>query len=183
MRHFPQVTAHWPPTLKPVDGYKGTGPSEVWSPSGLRVRSAIHYCTHVTATFDSVHQRFDYFGSDANVCARLESCACGGQVVMTIETQQRLMSDPKFDEPQVGLHGKSLKDVLVIRPFAYAVYLKGISQPVNLVTALPFMLAARRFQYQRKQQAGPAEWGGGDLSVQDVLTSSNDVSSELTEVS
>ena len=65
--------------------FKGSGPDTVWN-RALRVRIGIHLCHEVAPTYDSVHQRYDYYGPDVNVAARVESVACGGQIVMTGDT-------------------------------------------------------------------------------------------------
>eukprot|EP00760_Papus_ankaliazontas_P026476 PhM_4_TR3042/c1_g3_i1/m.45452 len=69
--------ATWPDTMQFIEGV-GEGTKELWN--GLRVRIGLHYGHSVAPQFDAIHQRYDYYGHDVNVSARVESETMGGQI-------------------------------------------------------------------------------------------------------
>eukprot|EP00744_Colponema_vietnamica_P003297 GILI01005074.1.p1 GENE.GILI01005074.1~~GILI01005074.1.p1 ORF type:complete len:898 (+),score=126.52 GILI01005074.1:189-2696(+) len=66
----------------PAEEYK-----KLWS--GLRVRVGIHY-DEGEIVLDPVSERYDYYGTVANVAARVEASAHGGQVVITDDVARAL---------------------------------------------------------------------------------------------
>ena len=91
---------------------------------GLRVRIGLHYCTDLHPTYEPLQQYYDYYGNDVNISARVESCAEGGQVLMTEETKDQLVLDEDFET--------LLGDDVVIELYNSSVTLKGVEKPVNL---------------------------------------------------
>ena len=87
---------------------RGAGPEEVWG-QGLRVRIGLHSCVEVSPTYDPVHQRYDYYGPDVNVTSRVQSCACGGEIMMTKETYE-ILTKPSREQPSDG-HRPNMSNV------------------------------------------------------------------------
>lgn len=150
----------------PAEGFKmvtptqGSGPSDVWNDQTLRVRVGIAWCTEVSASFDALHRRYDYYGPSVNLAARVEGCAGGGQVLMTGEALAALKAEPRFESalaPPEFVKGATTADTLqrsvAVTPFIMDAELKGISRSVDLYTVAPTRLAARQFDAaaRRKQ--------------------------------
>lgn len=125
--------ADWPTSLKYWKGDEGA--AGVWH--GLRVRAGVHWCTEVEPKLDSVHGRYDYYGHDVNVSARVESMADGGQTMMTQETFQKLTEDADFE---------MLCEEMSCIPFCRGAELKGVVGKVCLYSLVPLELAARQFK-------------------------------------
>eukprot|EP00760_Papus_ankaliazontas_P012253 PhM_4_TR15230/c0_g1_i1/m.80933 len=83
----------WPTSLQFVEGV-GLGPPEVWR--GLRVRMGIHAGPNVTASYDAIHQRYDYYGHDVNVSSRVQAEAVGGQVMLSAVVFEELSDLTEF---------------------------------------------------------------------------------------
>ena len=102
-------------------------------PSGfnypLRVRIGLHWCCDVNAQIDAVHGRYDYYGHDVNVCARVESQAEGGQILMSEATYEVLKGTEEF--------ALAISPDAVIIPFTIGAKLKGVSEPVTLIAMAP----------------------------------------------
>ena len=111
------------------------GPSDAWN--GLRVRIGVHHCLECDPQFDAVHGRYDYYGHDVNVSARVESMAQGGQILMTADTHKKLIEDPEFED-SIGCEA-------VVSKFATGVELKGVSEHVAMYSCAPTNLSLRRF--------------------------------------
>ena len=82
-------------------------------------RSLIKIGVHAGACFVvTLNERLDFFGSTVNIAARAQGEAHGGEVVVTLQVgneAQDLLADPK------------------LRGERFAVTLRGISAPVELV--------------------------------------------------
>jgi class 3 adenylate cyclase len=104
---------------------------------GLHVRMGVHLCQEVEAKFDVIHQRYDYYGHDVNMAARVESAAHGGQILMTAETTQALQDDEDFRA--------TLRDECHIQHVSKGLELKGVAEPVSMFSVIPKRLAVRRF--------------------------------------
>lgn len=95
----------------------------------LRVRIGLHWCQDVAAQRDRIHGRYDYYGHDVNVCARVEAQASGGQIMVTAETMKAIMDTEVYP--------------LIIAPDTITaivkrhVELKGVSECVNLYAMAP----------------------------------------------
>eukprot|EP00658_Telonema_sp_P-2_P080696 TRINITY_DN8086_c0_g3_i2.p1 TRINITY_DN8086_c0_g3~~TRINITY_DN8086_c0_g3_i2.p1 ORF type:complete len:641 (-),score=130.11 TRINITY_DN8086_c0_g3_i2:381-2303(-) len=133
--------ATWP---EPIKDWKGGHATEeeyahsttIWC--GLRVRIGLHYCREVEPKFDVIHKRYDYYGHDVNMSARVESMGQGGQILMTEDTHQILHDDPDF-ATMIG------DDAFIIR-FASGVELKGVSDKMTMYSMVPTPLMMRRFE-------------------------------------
>lgn len=145
------------PDFHMVTNTEGFGDAKAWDDRTLRVRIGVEYCTEATATYDSVHRRYDYYGPSVNRCARIEAAACGGQILLSRQTFEQLKSIPEFHDdpcPQVFRSVEVDEDAKVDRRgFDHfvavsdvgPVSLKGITDPVHLVSIVPRCLAGRRF--------------------------------------
>ncbi|KPI88296.1 adenylate cyclase-like protein [Leptomonas seymouri] len=146
------------PGFEMIENTEGRGDPQAWDKRTLRVRIGIEYCTDATAIYDSIHRRYDYYGPSVNRCARIESSACGGQILMSRQTFEQLKSIPEFhDEPasyifrSVKLSSpppkvdkRGLDHFIAVGDVGFAT-LKGIAQPVHLVSMVPRCLAGRQF--------------------------------------
>eukprot|EP00760_Papus_ankaliazontas_P026240 PhM_4_TR3018/c4_g3_i18/m.89626 len=83
----------WPEKMRLTEGC-GEGPPDVWN--GLRVRIGVHYGQSVAPQFDAIHQRYDYYGHDVNVAARVEAEAMGGQILMSEDIADALAKEPDY---------------------------------------------------------------------------------------
>ena len=95
----------------------------------LRVRIGLHWCQEINPRMDAVHGRYDYYGHDVNVCARVEAQAQGGQIMVTAETMDAIMDTDEYPlmiAPDV-VSGIVKRDVV----------LKGVSEKVNLFAMAP----------------------------------------------
>eukprot|EP00760_Papus_ankaliazontas_P000240 PhM_4_TR10040/c2_g1_i6/m.99238 len=104
---------------------------------GLRIKVGVHHAEVVRPQFDRVHHRYDYYGHDVNVTARVEANCKGGQVLVTAETLEVLKNHPDF--------ATLIEGAVNIRCYAKNVELKGVAEPVTLYCILPLDLAARWF--------------------------------------
>ena len=146
------------PGFQMVDNTEGRGDPAAWDDRTLRVRIGVEYCTDATATYDSIHRRYDYYGPSVNRCARIESVACGGQILMSRETFEQLKAIPAFHDepapyifrsvklpsPPPKVDNRGLDHFIAVNDVGFA-SLKGISQPVHLVSIVPRCLAGRQF--------------------------------------
>jgi class 3 adenylate cyclase len=102
---------------------------------GLRVRIGMH--TGVPeVVFDEVSKGYDYYGSDVNLAARIESVASGGQILVSNSVAAHVMAELK-----VAL-GPSTK-----------VQLRGFAEAVEVVHLVVLELPAERQQYTFKDMA------------------------------
>eukprot|EP00760_Papus_ankaliazontas_P026253 PhM_4_TR3018/c4_g3_i25/m.89632 len=85
--------ATWPEKMSFIEG-KGEGPRDRWN--GVRVRIGVHYGHSVTPQFDAIHQRYDYYGHDVNVSARVEGETLGGQILISDDMADALSKEPDF---------------------------------------------------------------------------------------
>eukprot|EP00658_Telonema_sp_P-2_P058291 TRINITY_DN4675_c0_g4_i1.p1 TRINITY_DN4675_c0_g4~~TRINITY_DN4675_c0_g4_i1.p1 ORF type:complete len:330 (+),score=47.08 TRINITY_DN4675_c0_g4_i1:91-1080(+) len=95
----------------------------------LRIRIGLHWCREVNPHLDRIHGRFDYYGHDVNVCARVEAQASGGQIMVTASTMTAIMNTDVYS--------------LLIAPDTIStiakrnVELKGVSDRVVLYVLAP----------------------------------------------
>jgi class 3 adenylate cyclase len=104
---------------------------------GLNVRMGIHHCVEVEPKFDVIHRRYDYYGHDVNMSARVQGAAQGGQILVTEETLSALQNDPDF-ESVLGAD-------CVAKHVSRAFELKGVAEPVSMYSVLPASIAHRAF--------------------------------------
>eukprot|EP00759_Apiculatamorpha_spiralis_P013491 PhF_6_TR2020/c1_g2_i1/m.3478 len=109
----------------------GSAASE-WN--GLRVRIGMH-TGEMTSQMDTVTARFDYYGSGVNLSARVESSACGGQVLCTDATWT--LAKPELEAS--GALSKMHVTELGERKF------KGIPVIIQVIQILPNSLSQRTF--------------------------------------
>ena len=95
----------------------------------LRVRIGLHWCQEVNPRMDRIHGRFDYYGHDVNVCARIEGQALGGQILVSSETMDAITETDDFPL----LIAPDSMSVIVKRD----VELKGVSERVTLFALAP----------------------------------------------
>ncbi|CAD2222938.1 Adenylate and Guanylate cyclase catalytic domain containing protein, putative [Angomonas deanei] len=150
MRHLPIA-----PGFKALGNEVGGGDPNAWSNQTLRVRIGIEHCTQATATYDTIHRRYDYYGPSVNQCARIEAAAAGGQILMSRDTFKALKAVPAFhDEPcpahlrDVSGNGsvdeKGLDHFVAVGDVGKA-KLKGIKKEVRLLSLAPLCFAGRDF--------------------------------------
>ncbi|CAD2222089.1 Adenylate and Guanylate cyclase catalytic domain containing protein, putative [Angomonas deanei] len=151
MRHLPIVEG-----FEMLEEVQGGGDPEAWSNQTFRVRIGIEHCTQATATYDTIHRRYDYYGPSVNQCARIEAAAAGGQILMSRETFKALKAIPAFhDEPCPAdlrdIAGNSPVDERGFDHFVAMcdvgkVKLKGIRKEVHVASVVPMCLAGRAFK-------------------------------------
>ena len=123
---------------------------------GLRVRMGINLCHEIEAKFDHVHGRYDYYGPDVNLSARVESIAAGGQVLMSSETMRALMEEEDYE---------LIKEDTVSILASHGVSLKGVADKVPIFQILPKSLSLRKFEpLEGAQDDGMDHSAGGDTA-------------------
>ncbi|CBZ28370.1 adenylate cyclase-like protein [Leishmania mexicana MHOM/GT/2001/U1103] len=146
------------PGFEMVDSSEGHGDPQAWDDRTLRVRIGVEHCTDATATYDTIHRRYDYYGASVNRCARIESAACGGQILLSRESFEHLKSIPEFHDepcsylfrsvevatPPPKVDSRGLDHFVVVNDVGLASF-KGIAEPVRLVSLVPRCLAGRQF--------------------------------------
>jgi class 3 adenylate cyclase len=153
------------PGFRMVRPTQGGGPSDQWNDSTLRVRVGVEWCTQITAVYDTVHRRFDYFGPSVNIAARVESHAAGGQVLMTggaLEELRRTAQDSNRVAPADFLSLQttassaakrpSVNDAIVVAQAAAGASLKGVAQTVDVYSVAPLCLSRRAFNAAKQQE-------------------------------
>ncbi|CAD2222939.1 Adenylate and Guanylate cyclase catalytic domain containing protein, putative [Angomonas deanei] len=150
MRHLPIA-----PGFKALGNEVGGGDPNAWSNQTLRVRIGIEHCTQATATYDTIHRRYDYYGPSVNQCARIEAAAAGGQILMSRETFKALKANPAFHDVPCppflrDLAGNSPVDERGLDHFVAVcdvgkAKLKGIKDEVRLLSLVPLCFAGRDF--------------------------------------
>jgi len=95
----------------------------------MRIRIALHWCHDVTARMDRIHGRYDYYGHDVNVCARVEGQAQGGQIMVTADTMKAIT--------ETDIYGLMIAPDTTAAVFLRDVPLKGLSDPVTLYVLAP----------------------------------------------
>jgi hypothetical protein len=119
-----------------IDKWKGDEDSNPGMWNGLRVRIGMHYCQIIDPKVDSITGRYDYYGHDVNVSARVESTADGGQIMMDADTYEQLLSDPDYP---------SISDDVRVVCYCREVELKGVAGTVKMYSATPPELSERVF--------------------------------------
>ncbi|CAD2222936.1 Adenylate and Guanylate cyclase catalytic domain containing protein, putative [Angomonas deanei] len=150
MRHLPIA-----PGFEMLEEVQGGGDPNAWSNQTLRVRIGIEHCTQATATYDTIHRRYDYYGPSVNQCARIEAAAAGGQILMSRDTFKALKAIPAFHDEPCPAHlrdvaGKGPVDKKGFDHFVATydvgkVKLKGIKKEVRLSSFVPLCFAGRDF--------------------------------------
>lgn len=132
----------------------GEGDESLWR--GLRVRIALHWCREVDVKRDPSSHRYDYFGHDVNVVARVEFYAQSGQVLVEGTTMTTLERD------EDGCYHTLIEPSCVVRRIAKAVVLKGVQDKVGLWCLVPRALAGRQFRRDPRLEDDDDENGCGD---------------------
>ncbi|ORC88637.1 adenylate cyclase-like protein, partial [Trypanosoma theileri] len=150
------------PGFKMLEQTEGGGDPSCWRNDTVRVRVAVQHCTDAVAAYDTVHQRYDYYGPSVNCCSRIESIGCGGQILMSKESLDVLKAMSAFhDNPcpvdlrQIKIEttledSKGLDEFITVKDVGPTV-LKDISQPVHLVSITPKCLSGRKFFNKRRK--------------------------------
>ncbi|CAD2219062.1 adenylate cyclase [Angomonas deanei] len=146
------------PDFEMLDTVEGYGDPACWNKETLRVRIGIEYCRDANATYDTIHRRYDYYGPSVNRCSRIESAACGGQILLSEDTYNVLKATPEFTQEKCEGFFRYLKipspskklDNSGIDKFIHVediglVKLKGIGEPVHLYSIVPIELKGRKF--------------------------------------
>jgi len=118
----------------PRQAYSETpgSPRDCWH--GPRVRMGVHHVTcdsGVVVELDHVSGSYDYFGPPINIAARVESLACGGQILLSSAFTEACPS--VLWDPSVAVH--SLGFVVV----------RGVPTPVEVYELMPVGLTSRKF--------------------------------------
>jgi len=125
------LKVNWPEELyshpdSAVDSQNG---ETLWR--GMRVRMGVH-CGEPSCEPDPVTGRMDYFGQMVNRSARVESCANGGQIVISGDVWDKIQKEinkiPKFVSQYLGERE-----------------LKGLSTTTHIYEILPIELKNRKF--------------------------------------
>lgn len=110
--------------------------SEAWN--GLRVRVGIH-CGIGEILKDEVTGGYDYYGSVVNIAARVEAVSHGGQIVITRDTANAIISEGH--ERLLGMNegegNKNDEDSLINVPLGQ-VRLRGFPEPLELIQLCSF---------------------------------------------
>ena len=120
-----------------LQGQGGDSPSSHPSWNGLRLRVGLHWCNEVTPKVDPMTGRYDFFGHDVNVCARVQSYAVGGQILVEESTHLHMTRNDDLME----LLGADC----ILTCVARGAVLKGVADKVALWSLVPSTLSARRF--------------------------------------
>ncbi|EPY35646.1 adenylate cyclase [Strigomonas culicis] len=146
------------PHFEMLENTEGRGDASCWDSRTLRVSIGLEHCTEATATYDTVHERYDYYGPSVNRCARIESAACGGQILLSRQSFEALKAIPDFRSEVCDPYFRGL-EILTTSPIhdnlglnhfvsvsdAGVVSLKGIGHSVQLVSMVPSCLSGRQF--------------------------------------
>eukprot|EP00760_Papus_ankaliazontas_P019893 PhM_4_TR18077/c0_g1_i1/m.44688 len=151
------MEAEWPEGLDVGAIVGGEMNRDVWN--GLRVRIGVHHAVEVTPKYDSVHQRYDYYGQDVNLTARVSSQAKGGHVYMTAGTFEILCKMPDYTT--------LLEGSIAHKVMAKEVELKGVAEPITMIGVLPTDLAPRMVDLASSfsNPAATSESGDGTQST------------------
>ncbi|KAJ9450487.1 Adenylate cyclase [Diplonema papillatum] len=112
--------------------------------SGLRVRIGMHEGP-VDLEYNSVTNRFDYFGPTVNVASRVEAVGVCGSVAVTDDVLKQVINvsiPPYFDKPFVAYEGNTK--------------LKGVSESLHITFLAPVGLQMRKAGIVRMVEV---KWG------------------------
>ncbi|EPY23701.1 adenylate cyclase [Strigomonas culicis] len=146
------------PGFEMMDNTEGRGDPSSWDSRTLRVRVGMEYCLDATATYDTIHRRYDYYGPSVNRCARIEAAACGGQILLSRHSFEALKAEPAFHNekcegffrsliipsPSKKLDDKGIGEFISVTDLGLAT-LKGIGEAVELLSIVPKCLSGRVF--------------------------------------
>jgi len=93
------VNAPFTSAFRMLDDPEGEGDPAAWDARAPRVRAGMVHCpdaASVTAVFEPVPNRYDYYGPNVNLCARVQDKACGGQTLCDAATLDAIAAHPKF---------------------------------------------------------------------------------------
>ncbi len=125
--------------------------------NGIRVRVGFHTGMG-EIKLDEVTKGYDYYGTVANVAARVESAACGGQVLLTRSAYDELLNGQPscLGEYEVALLGKTS--------------LKGVPEPVEIFELAT--VSGRTFKpLQGPNEDNPSAGAANDADVERGLGS------------
>ncbi|KAH9599849.1 Adenylyl cyclase class-3/4/guanylyl cyclase [Trypanosoma melophagium] len=149
------------PGFKMLEQTEGGGDPSCWRNDTIRVRVALQHCTDAVAVYDTVYQRYDYYGPSVNCCSHIKGVGCGGQILMSKESLDVLRALPAFhDDPcpidlrQIKIDttledSRGLDEFITVTDVGPRV-LKDLAQPVHLVSITPKCLSGRQFSYEKK---------------------------------
>ena len=132
--------------------------------NGIRVRIALHWATESTPKVDPMTGRYDYFGHDINVCARVEGYACGGQILVEESTHAHMLANDDLMD--------LLSTDCTVTCVAKAAVLKGVADKVALWSILPLALRGRKFK-PIPGANGTTNGGGSIASASDGMVTIN----------
>ncbi|KAH9599855.1 Adenylyl cyclase class-3/4/guanylyl cyclase [Trypanosoma melophagium] len=136
------------PGFKMLEQTEGGGDPSCWRNDTIRVRVALQHCTDAVAVYDTVYQRYDYYGPSVNCCSHIKGVGCGGQILMSKESLDVLRALPAFhDDPcpidlrQIKIDttledSRGLDEFITVTDVGPRV-LKDLAQPVHLVSITP----------------------------------------------
>ncbi|KPI87396.1 adenylate cyclase-like protein [Leptomonas seymouri] len=152
---------------------QGGGLSSCWRSDSLRVRIGIHYCTDATAVYDSVKQRFDYYGPSVNCATLTAAAAAGGQILITKDAMKSLWASqgehkaapmPIAEIPLGSNPMDSVLDNLLEFQWWCEQRFRGIDSPMSLYSVLPMRLSGRTFPYyvgsRKVRVSAPSDMNG-----------------------
>lgn len=143
---------------------EGGGEAAAWSDTTLRVRVSIECCTEDSMTYDLVHNHYDYYCTSIERCMRIESVACGGQILMSRPTYDKLLKTAEYRSTPCptylrGLHEsdqKTSSDDAGLEKFVAVsdigkFTIHGLGEPLHLISMVPSCLSGRTF-YSNEQR-------------------------------
>ncbi|RNF06070.1 adenylate cyclase-like protein [Trypanosoma rangeli] len=148
------------PGFKMIENPQGGGDPSCWRSEGLRIRVAVQHCVDVVASYDPIHQQYDYYGPSVNCCSSMLPVACGGEILLSKESFSALEAMPAYkEEPcpwdlrQLEVHSfhtdpRGMDEFISVRDVGPA-ELQGISKPVHLLSITPKSLSGREFRHAK----------------------------------
>eukprot|EP00659_Diplonema_papillatum_P004726 gene4726-7260_t len=141
--------------------------------SGLRVRIGMHEGP-VNLEYNSVMNRFDYFGPTVNVASRVEAVGVCGSVAVTDDVLNQVINGtiPHFDNPYLVYEGNTK--------------LKGVSESLHITFLTPSSLQVRKAcivrmveaKWARAAEAAPNTYWGSPAARPAAV---NDENSRLSD--
>lgn len=137
-----------------------------WNNVSPRVRISLELCTErkgntiaIPEVGNASIQRYQFCGSSLCRCAMMESLACGGQIIMSLEAVKELFMSPDFlfvscdgflrsvdlSPPVPTDEGKSLKDYVAFVDLGLCQLPGNKEPPLHLFSAVPKCLESRKF--------------------------------------
>lgn len=137
-----------------------------WNDQAPRVRISLQMCAEEKADNPAIqkigkkkHQRHQHYASSMQYCALLETMACGGQILMSIDTVKSIFNATEFSlspcdaflrsveetAPCSTDKGKSLKDFVSFVDLGVRHVPGTKKSSLHLISVVPKCLAKRRF--------------------------------------